>query len=561
MPKLFLWQWIVATAVGYGLTAGFGNIKHDEPAIALSFTMIAFSGLLVGLFQWIVLNQVIQGASLWIGGGWLIWAVGLVIALQLVMILPIITGLWIVLSYPLLISVNQWLVLRRYVKPSWWWILVNSLAITVGISILIGAVAAGAALGQSLTVAGAIGGLLGGAIQGGISGLGLRLLLQRRTQSNLGAKGREKPPTPQSGLRFLMTSLLFLCMGGWSILVFHMIKPAEISGTAFLVLLFVFFVYSYISILIHELGHLVGALVSGFKLNFLTVARFILIREQHGLKLRRMRKMSAGGLTSTVPMSHHNLKKKLMVFIAGGPIASFALFLLGLCLLPFPNMVGQNPLLFAVVLFAGLNLYLAITNSLPLKVGFYTTDGYIMSSLARNTVEGQRFLAMYEYLVDTAQGVRPRELSDELVARSLAHPEKSMHHGYGLIMAYYKALDSGDVDQAGKFLDEALAIKNYIPEFIRASLFMEAAYFEAHHRQSADNAQEWFNQVEEFVFLQPYTQRRVEAALALAHGHHQKSLEECQKGIEAIYVDSLRKGMAIAEQDWLNQILAQSTSR
>lgn len=105
-----------------------------------------------------------------------------------------------------------------------------------------------------------------------------------------------------------------------------------------------------------------------------------------------------------------------------------------------------------------------------------------------------------------------------------------------------------------------LAIKDYISEFIRASLLLEAAYFEAFYRHSAASAQGWFDQVEAFVFVQPYTQRRVEGAIAFVNGHLQDAKDKAKVGLESIYVTSLNKGMAIAEHDWLNQMLAQSTN-
>lgn len=557
VPKPFLWQWTLATSIGYGVCVT-GLTSFDEQSSVIAGILTGM-GLLMGLLQWLVLRQVLKGAHQWIWLGWLSF-IGFALLIYLLLQFPLVALLWLVCAYSIGMSIGQWLVLRHFVQPSWQWILVSSGTTFLGIGTIVIPLLMLVVWNQPLTFPGAFIGLAGGAIQGLGSGVSLRQLLNRRTASKKAASGREKPPTPQKGMQVITTACFFLCISGWLLLILQTI-PINL-GSPIIVLLFLLaiVVYLYASILIHELGHLLGALASGFKLNFLTVMRFALIQQQGKLRLRRMQKLSAGGLTSTVPTSCHNLRQKLMILIAGGPIASFSLFLLGLVFLPFPTLVSQNPLLLVLVSLAGLNLYLAIANSLPLKVGFYTTDGYILSALVRNTVEGQRFLAMYEYLASVAQGVRPKELSAELVERSLAQPEQSMHHGYGLIMAYYKALDQADINQAGTFLDDALAIKDYMPDFIRSSLFMEAAYFEAFHRHSATTAQEWFDQVQEFVFLKPYTQRRVEGAIALAQGKLKEAKIKAKAGLDMICVDSLNKGMAIAEHDWLNQILTQSTS-
>ena len=237
------------------------------------------------------------------------------------------------------------------------------------------------------------------------------------------------------------------------------------------------------------------------------VGRLVLLQGGNGIKFRWLRRLSAGGLTSTVPTSFTGLKRKLMIKVIGGPLASFLLFLVGPILLLFPESVNQSHILQILTLFSGYNLYLAFLNSLPIKVGYYSTDGHLISMLANNTPHGERFLAVYRYLAYLTQGVRPRDIDAGVIERAIAIPEPSMHHCSGLLMAYYHALDAENWDQAGAYLDQALELKQYAAEYFRAELLLEAAYFEAQVRKSPTLAKEWFSQVKELAFIQPFRYR------------------------------------------------------
>ena len=103
--------------------------------------------------------------------------------------------------------------------------------------------------------------------------------------------------------------------------------------------------------------------------------------------------------------------------------------MIGPILLLFPELVSQSFFFQLVILFSGFNLYIAILNHLPLKIGYYTTDGGIISMLARDTPEGQRFLALYKYLAYLGKGVRPLDDEAELVERAIAIPDGSMYLG------------------------------------------------------------------------------------------------------------------------------------
>lgn len=138
-------QWVLATTLGWALGA-----------LVFATANLEAVGLGVGVLQWLVLRQRIRGRIWWwIVASTLGWLGG---ALLVYLLRP---------SDPLLafatqgvaISVAQWLVLRRWVYRADWWMIIGTLAWTVGLLSL---------LGPSLV----------GTVVGGVTGWALQMLLQ-----------------------------------------------------------------------------------------------------------------------------------------------------------------------------------------------------------------------------------------------------------------------------------------------------------------------------------------------------------------------------------------------
>ena len=220
----------------------------------------------------------------------------------------------------------------------------------------------------------------------------------------------------------------------------------------------------------------------------------------------------------------------------------------------FQTLVRENRLIWFIAFFSVFNLYLAVFNALPLKVGYLSTDGRRMLDLVRNTPQGQRFSALYGCSVSTRKGIRPRDLEPMLIDRILSIPEASMEHISGLLTAYFVALDKGQIERAGNYLDQALDNHAYYPELFRGSLLLEGTYFESHIRHQPDVARKWFNKIQEKALIEPYSLLRAEAALLLAEGDVESAQDKARQGLVDVQRDSFMIGHALAEQEWLQAL-------
>jgi hypothetical protein len=107
----------------------------------------------------------------------------------------------------------------------------------------------------------------------------------------------------------------------------------------------------------------------------------------------------------------------------------------------------------------------------------------------------------------------------------------------------------------GDYLDQAIAINTYYPDLFRGSLFLEAAYFEAHIRGHAELARQWFNKIQDTALLDPAALLRAEAAVLLAEGDQAGARVKAEQGIIWTQRDRFMVGNAIAENEMLQSLL------
>ena len=134
--KTRLWLcWVLATGTGGGIIAFFA-------APTDFFWELLMSGFVTGFAQWLVLRRYIQPVFWWFPLSGIGWILGIYLRIftdslldSVVRLLSSVGGLWEVfwlnvVNEPItftLLGVAQWLVLQRYVKYSWLWILACSL--------------------------------------------------------------------------------------------------------------------------------------------------------------------------------------------------------------------------------------------------------------------------------------------------------------------------------------------------------------------------------------------------------------------------------------------------
>lgn len=171
-------------------------------------------------------------------------------------------------------------------------------------------------------------------------------------------------------------------------------------------------------IVIHEAGHLLGGLLSGYRFCSFRVLSFMLIRLDGRLQLKRMKIAGTGGQCQMDPPLLKEGRFPFILYYLFGPLANgiAAAAALAVILTHWVEwMYIWDPIAVSVLnIFLLMNLYYMLLNGIPMRTRYIDNDGMQLVSLLRRP-ECARYLHHSLRIASLmAQGVPERDLPKEL---------------------------------------------------------------------------------------------------------------------------------------------------
>jgi len=376
----------------------------------------------------------------------------------------------------------------------------------------------------------------------------------------------EPPRTSQAQLgQKLRTFLSILALGvvgglfGYGI---GSLAKGDSSGTEpsinefFIIVISVLFL-GWLVLLIHEVGHLIGGRIAGFRFMLLVVGPLKVLREGNDIRLRLNTSLAlAGGIAASAPMDAYNLRRRMITMVAGGPAASLLLaimcsgsFLVLLAVTPTPI----NERVALLLPMAGLMSFAVfLITIIPARTSGFFTDGARLRMLLRAGSQAERWSALVAIYAASLGGQRPRDWSVELIQQATDLPDGTLDDASGYLLAYYWALDQQEYEKAERYLAYALGFRATLPALIRASLALEAAYLAAHYHRNPQAARAWLQQAKGGI-NDRHTRLRAQAAIAWAAGEHAAVQGYITQALTALD-STIDLGAAEAEREWLHEL-------
>lgn len=167
----------------------------------------------------------------------------------------------------------------------------------------------------------------------------------------------------------------------------------------------------YVSIIVHEGGHLVFGLLSGYGFSSFRIANFMWIKQDGKIKLRRLSLAGTGGQCLMTPPEEKNGKTPVVLYNLGGVIANILLsviFGLSCFLIGELNLIG-------LMLFFGalLSFVMALSNGIPMNMGGIANDGMNALHLSNDRVATSAFVNQLRMNAEQAKGIRISRMPDE----------------------------------------------------------------------------------------------------------------------------------------------------
>ena len=167
----------------------------------------------------------------------------------------------------------------------------------------------------------------------------------------------------------------------------------------------------FLDIIIHESGHLVFGLLTGYRYSSFRIGSLMLIKEDGKMKWKKLSLAGTGGQCLMVPPAMQDGKIPYVLYNLGGSIFNvvFGGLFLGIYLvMPDVQYVSLFFLMTAVMGFAS-----ALMNGIPLQMGAVNNDGYNAISLGKDKEALYSFWIQMKANEQIARGVRVKDMPDE----------------------------------------------------------------------------------------------------------------------------------------------------
>lgn len=284
----------------------------------------------------------------------------------------------------------------------------------------------------------------------------------------------------------------------------------------------------------HEMGHLVAGRLAGFRLMRYISGPIKITGTDKGIHFGFNESWDQyAGSVICVPTHWHNVRWRAVALTAGGPLGSLTL---GLSALALNGMLSAATPLGATAkavleTTTFMSLISFALNALPIKSNGYLSDGARIKMLLRGGPAAERWCAILALVGASKNGLRPREWATEWVERATAPADGSIDDAGATHIAFYWALDRGDIALAEEMIQKTLAASGKGPSIMRPVVSADAAFFYAYYRKDPQTARYFLGLTGGNVVRRyRYMLVRAEAATLLAEGRVEEGRAHAYQG-------------------------------
>ena len=252
------------------------------------------------------------------------------------------------------------------------------------------------------------------------------------------AKNKKKRKIPWQGALML---LVFMALGGVCgvMIARHMDAISSPDQTALETVLtfggmvLVLYLLLILQVVVHEGGHLIFGLLSGYRFSSFRVASFMWIRQDGKLRFKRLSLAGTGGQCLMDPPDLVDGKLPVVLYNLGGSILNLISAVLCLVLWRLTLGVAFWPIVFLMSAFIG--VVYALVNGIPLRLGAVDNDGHNALSLGKDPAALRAFWIQMKMAALQSRGVRLRDMPE---AWFEVPDEKGMQNSLIAVLAVFR---------------------------------------------------------------------------------------------------------------------------
>lgn len=287
-------------------------------------------------------------------------------------------------------------------------------------------------------------------------------------------KKRKLPP-----LSTLLTVALMLAAGfgvGW--LVAWQMDRAGLPGWQMVVLLLVaVYLGLLVQIVLHEGGHLLAGLATGYGFVSFRIGSVMLLKKEGRLRFCRYQLAGTGGQCLLAPPPWREDGFPALLYNLGGPLAN--LLAAALCGLGAWLLADKAPpAVFLLEGWALIGAYLGLVNGIPMKLQGMPNDGYNALCLRGDKAAQRAIWAQLAINAAQTEGRRLKDLpADWFELPEGAGPDDPLK-GAVWVCRYSRLMDEGRYEEAAALREKLLAGGAKLAAVHRYSLEADRAFFQ-----------------------------------------------------------------------------------
>lgn len=170
-----------------------------------------------------------------------------------------------------------------------------------------------------------------------------------------------------------------------------------------------------LQVIIHEFGHLLGGLLTGYRFVSFRIFSFIVIKEAGKLRLKRFEVYGTGGQCLLLPPDAPLSQIKTAVYNWGGVFLNLIVTLSAAGVLYFLSSPGKYVTI-ALLAFMLIGAFVLFLNGIPMKVGGIGNDAKNQLEINNSEVSKAALVTQLRVNASLQNGMRPSEMPSEYFA-------------------------------------------------------------------------------------------------------------------------------------------------
>ena len=266
--------------------------------------------------------------------------------------------------------------------------------------------------------------------------------------------------------------------------------PSSVKAVRTCIMLVLLYLSWFLHIVIHEAGHLVCGLLSGYSFSSFRIGSIMLLKENGKLVTKRLKIAGTGGQCLMAPPEMVDGMFPVALYNLGGPIFNLVVSL-GFVPVLIASPKGGYMALFSFLM-VGVGIVCGMSNGIPLRTKSVDNDGYNAISLRKNKAAMRAFWIQMKVNEQLRHGVRTKDMPDEWFQ---VPSDEAMKNSMVATIGVYAAsrlMDQHKFDEAEILISHILEIETGIVAIHRNLMLCDLIYLELIGQNRSDRLEELY---------------------------------------------------------------------